>query len=62
MDGNKRLGWLGTAVFLELNGLVVTNVANDDVYDLVLEAATGNDDVEELAARLQSTVTRSRPA
>jgi death-on-curing protein len=61
IDGNKRLGWLGTAVFLELNGVEVTRISNDDVYDLVLEAAGGADDVEELAGRLQRIVTGSRP-
>jgi len=31
VDGNKRLGWLATAVFLELNGVKATRAANDDV-------------------------------
>ena len=37
VDGNKRLGWLATAVFLELNGVEASRVANDDVYDLVTQ-------------------------
>jgi death on curing protein len=41
VDGNKRLGWLATATFLELNGAVVTGASNDDVYDLVMSVAVG---------------------
>ena len=36
VDGNKRLGWLATAVFLEINGVSVTQASNDDVVDLVM--------------------------
>ncbi len=39
IDGNKRLGWLATAVFLDLNGINITNADNDDVYDLVIDVA-----------------------
>lgn len=53
IDGNKRLGWLATAVFLELNGVVVTHVSNDDVYDLVIGVASGAPEVDEIADRLQ---------
>ena len=34
VDGNKRLGWLATAVFLELNGVAVAGASNDDVYEV----------------------------
>lgn len=34
VDGNKRLGWLSTAVFLELNGADITGISNHDVDDL----------------------------
>ena len=30
IDGNKRLGWLATAVFLELNGVGITAAQDDD--------------------------------
>lgn len=40
VDGNKRLGWLATAVFLSINGHGIAHAANDDVYDLVIEIAT----------------------
>ena len=36
VDGNKRLGWLATAVFLEINGVAVIHASNDAVHDLVL--------------------------
>ena len=39
IDGNRRLGWLATAVFLELNGASVTAALNDDVYELVMRVA-----------------------
>ena len=35
IDGNKRLGWLATAVFLEINNFSVAHVSNDDVYDSI---------------------------
>src|SRR5687768_14893506 len=36
VDGNKRLGWLATAVFLELNGIKASAISNEDVYELVI--------------------------
>ena len=54
VDGNKRLGWLATAVFLELNHVPVTQVTNDDVYDLVVRTAAGNDTVEDIAEALRA--------
>jgi prophage maintenance system killer protein len=36
IDGNKRLGWLATAVLLEINAASVVGARNDDVYELVL--------------------------
>jgi death-on-curing protein len=56
VDGNKRLGWLATAVFLEINGVPVTRVTNDAVYDLVIAVTTGRDDVADIAAALRSVV------
>jgi len=57
VDGNKRLGWLATAVFLELNGVAVTNVSNDGVYHLVLGVAAGSESVDAIAAALRQLVT-----
>jgi death-on-curing protein len=56
VDGNKRLGWLATATFLELNGVAVTGIPNDDVYDLVMAVAAGTQDAGEIAAMLRDAV------
>lgn len=54
VDGNKRLGWLATAVFLEINDASVLEASNDDVYDLVIVVAAGElREVDEIAARLE---------
>lgn len=53
IDGNKRLGWLATAVLLEINGIGITKASNDDVYDLVADVAAGNRTVDEIAAGLR---------
>ena len=58
IDGNKRLGWLASAVFLELNDIPISLASNDDVYELVLSVASGSPDVEEIAKRLQSLINR----
>lgn len=59
VDGNKRLGWLATAVFLVLNGVDVTVVPNEGVYRFVMDVAAGHDDVEVLATTLRDLVTGS---
>lgn len=56
VDGNKRLGWLATAVFLDLNGIEVTTIGNDDVFDVVMAVTVGGDDVDEIALLLRSLV------
>ena len=56
VDGNKRLGWLATAVFLDLNGVDATVASNDAVYDLVMDVASRRQDVADLAGRLRSLV------
>jgi len=53
VDGNKRLGWLATATFLEINGVTVTGIANEDVYRFVMGVAAGNDDVAQLLDQLK---------
>lgn len=58
VDGNKRLAWLATTVFLGLNGrLVVLN--REDAFDLVMTAAEGGADAEAIAAVLKRGI---RPA
>ena len=42
IDGNKRLGWLSTAVFLEINEVAVSRLNNDEVYDFVLWIASSS--------------------
>jgi len=53
VDGNKRLGWLATAVFLEINGVPASRVANDDVYKLVIWVASTNPDLDTITERLR---------
>ena len=56
VDGNKRLGWLATGVFLLINGVDVTGAPNDEVFDLVIDAAAHDRTIDELARRLQALV------
>lgn len=51
VDGNKRLAWLATVVFLDLNGMA-TSLADDAAFDLVLDVAAADLSVESIAARL----------
>lgn len=52
VDGNKRLGWLSTAVFLEINGIEISRADNNDVYDLVIDVASAKPTLEAIAERL----------
>lgn len=56
VDGNKRLGWLSTAVFLDLNGVDVTRALNDEVYDFVITVADGQQSVPEIGEGLRRIV------
>ena len=60
VDGNKRLGWLATTVFMDTNGEPV-ELADDDAFQLVLAIAEGSLDVEDIAAQLTSRGTAPRP-
>jgi len=53
VDGNKRLGWLSTATFLEINGAAVTAVPDDEVFRFVVDVAAGSHGIEELATELR---------
>lgn len=53
IDGNKRVGWLATAVFLELSGIAIAAAANDKVYDLVVAVAATRLSVDEITERLR---------
>ena len=59
VDGNKRLGWLSTAVFLEINGIEISRASDDDIYDLVVGVAGGQSSVEAIAERLQQLEAQS---
>ncbi len=52
VDGNKRIAWLCTVVFCDLNGL--TPELNDDAaFQLVWDIASSHMDVAEIANRLE---------
>ena len=54
VDGNKRLGWLATYVFLAKNGILL-DADDDAAYGFVIAVADGTiDDVGEIAAALAS--------
>jgi death-on-curing protein len=55
VDGNKRLAWLATYVFLAKNGIVL-DPDDDAAYEFVIAVADGSiDDVDEIAAILASS-------
>jgi death-on-curing protein len=54
VDGNERLAWLATVVFLAKNDLVV-DARDDEAFKLVTDVASGElDEVGEIAAVLGS--------
>jgi death on curing protein len=58
VDGNKRLGWLATAVFLDLNGVDATAAPNDGVFDLVMRVAATDVEVADIADALRTMIER----
>lgn len=52
IHGNKRLGWLATAVFVELNEHSSATADNDAVFELVMRVAAGESDISAIAAEL----------
>jgi death-on-curing protein len=61
VDGNKRLAWLATCVFLAKNGIEL-DPDDDDGFDLVMVVAAGKpDDAGEIAAALASWQAPPRP-
>ena len=61
LDGNKRLAWLATYVFLDLIRTVL-EAPDDEAFDLVMRAAAGAADVPETAEALRRwAVTGSAP-
>lgn len=51
VDGNKRLGWLATVVFLDINEIWL-EAPDDDAYDLVIAVASGEVDLATIAKAL----------
>ncbi len=52
VDGNKRLAWLATFVFLDINGQALI-AADDEVAEFVLSIAEGTlDEVSKIAEQL----------
>ena len=51
VDGNKRLGWLATLVFLDINGHWI-EAPDDDAYQLVMAVAAGELSLKETAEAL----------
>jgi len=62
IDGNKRLGWLATAVFLELNDHSVSTAGNDAVYELVINVAANRPDLDQIATALKGLTNSIPPA
>lgn len=59
LDGNKRLGFLAAATFLELNGvrLKAPDLIEDRAYDLIIAVASGAfAEVDKLADRLSELI------
>jgi death-on-curing protein len=52
VDGNKRLAWLATTVFLDLNGLA-PELSDDEAFELVWEIASTSLDVGAIASKLE---------
>ena len=51
LDGNKRLAWLATAVFLELNGQPI-DLDDESAFQLVMDVAVGAIEADEIERRL----------
>lgn len=54
IDGNKRLGWLAAAVFLDLNQEAL-ELTDEEAFDLVMSVAEGTLEVDEIAHSLSQT-------
>jgi death-on-curing protein len=49
MDGNKRSSWFAANIFVELNGFELV-AGTDEAFDFVLSVATGEAELETIAA------------
>ncbi len=59
VDGNKRLAWLAAVVFCDLNGLV-TELNDEEAFQLVWDIASTELGVSEIAKRLHLVAGVSR--
>jgi death-on-curing protein len=55
VDGNRRLGWLATVLFLAANGIRL-DAPDDEAYATVIEVAEGRTDVHEIAVRIREWI------
>ena len=53
IDGNKRLAWLSTFVFLRINNFPMEQPSNNDVVTFVEGVAAGDEDVDAVAEGLR---------
>jgi death-on-curing protein len=58
VDGNERLAWTLTVVFLRLNGATLTRPADDVGFDVVVTAAAGEFTLDELTSTWASWIRR----
>lgn len=56
IDGNKRLGFLLSALVLTGNGTTIPPGRDDQWYELIMAVASDHLELEEIAARLQALV------
>jgi len=54
IDGNEPLGWLSTAVLLEINEVAVSRISNDEVCDFVLWITSSSPSHGAITNRLQT--------
>lgn len=54
-DGNKRLAWLATVVFLDLIGRTV-HLDDDSAFQLVMDVTEGRLEVDSIAERLGAAI------
>ena len=56
VDGNKRIAWLCTVVFCDLNNYALS-LTDNEAFDLVREIASSQMEVATIANRLRLTAT-----
>jgi death on curing protein len=60
VDGNRRLAWLATVVFLDLNGSE-PSLDDDAASALAMDVSQGRTELEEIAERLRMIRVSRRP-